>query len=119
MENTFIKAEALASSIKDYINTRVDGIKLSAAEKLSGLIANVAAAAIALFVFLLAVIFGGISLAFVLGYWIGEIWLGFLSVAFAYLVFGIIIWKLRKSIIQLPLMNALIEQLFKIEHEEN
>lgn len=119
MENTFAKAEELAGNIKDYINTRIDAMKLSVAEKTSAVIANLAAGSIAIFVFLLFIIFGGIALSFGLGEWIGKTWAGFLIVAFAYLVFGIIVWKLRRKIIQLPVMNALIEQLFKADDEEN
>lgn len=119
MDNTFAKLEELAGNIKDYINARVDAIKLSAAEKVSWLIANLAAAFIAVFVFLLVLIFSGIALALVLGEWIGKTWAGFLLVAFAYLLFGIIIWKRRRKIIQLPVMNALIEQIFKTGDEEN
>jgi ABC-type uncharacterized transport system fused permease/ATPase subunit len=119
MENAFAKAEELAGNIKDYIDTRIDGIKLSAAEKTSALVANIAAGSIAIFVFLLFIIFGGIALSFGLGEWIGRTWAGFLIVAFAYLLFGVIIWKLRRKIIQLPVMNALIEQLFKTDDEEN
>lgn len=119
MENTFTKAEELAGNIKAYINNRVNAAKLSIAEKTSALIANLAAGALAVFVFLLFVIFGGISLSFGLAEWIGKTWAGFLIVAFFYLLLGIIVWKLRKRIIQLPVMNALIQQLFEKDHEED
>jgi hypothetical protein len=119
MEKTFAKVEELAGNIKEYINIRIDAVKLSAAEKIAALVSNLAAGSIAIFVFLLFLVFSGIALSFGLGEWIGKTWAGFLIVAFAYLLFGIIIWKLRRKIIQLPVMNALIEQLFKADDEKN
>jgi len=119
MEKVFDKTEELAGNIKEYFNNRIDAMKLSAAEKTSAVIANLAAGFMAVFVFLLFIIFGGITLSFGLGEWIGKIWMGFLIVTCIYLFLGVIIWKLRKRIIQLPVMNALLEQLFKVDNEQD
>ena len=99
--------------------TKIDEQKLSAAEKASGVIANLVAGIIAIFVFFLFIVFAGIALSFFLSSWIGNSWAGFLIVAGLYMILGIIIWAGRGRLIRLPVMNALIKQLFKKEDEEN
>ena len=111
MEKTFARVEELADTIKEYVNTRIDSVKLSAAEKSSAVIANVLAGLIVALVFFFFIIFASIALSFGLGEWIGKTWAGFLIVAFLYLLAGIVVWAARGKIIRLPIMNALIRQL--------
>ena len=119
MENAFAKAEELVGNLKAYFDSRIESIKLSAAEKASGVIANLVAGIIAIFVFFLFIVFAGIALSFFLSSWIGNSWAGFLIVAGLYMILGIIIWAGRGRLIRLQVMNALIKQLFKNEDEDN
>ena len=57
MERTFNKAEDLADHIKEYVNARIDSIKLSVAEKVSAVLANILAGLVVAFVFLLFVMY--------------------------------------------------------------
>lgn len=118
MEKAFAKVEELADTIKDYVNTRLESVKLSAAEKSSAVIANVIAVFVVAVVFIFFIIFAGMALAFGLGVWLGSTWLGFLIVACLYLVLGIAVWLARGKIIRMPVMNSMIQQLFKNEEEE-
>ena len=43
MEKAFAKVEELADTIKEYVNTRIDAVKLNAAEKSSAVISNIIA----------------------------------------------------------------------------
>ena len=43
MEKTFARVEELADTIKEYVNTRIESVKLSAAEKSSAVVANILA----------------------------------------------------------------------------
>ena len=118
MDNFFSKAEALAGNLKEYVNTRIDSLKLNAAEKGSKIVANGVAG---VFVGVFALFFiglGGIALSLVLGEWMGRIWAGFLAVACFYLLIGIIIWVAREKLVRKHVMNAIIQQLFR-EDEEN
>lgn len=117
MENAFAKAEELAATVKEYVNNRIESVKLNVAEKSSAIIASLVAGAIALVVFFGFLVFVGITLSIGLGVWIGKIWLGFLIVAFLYLLIGVIIWKARGRLIRIPLMNVLLQQLFKDEDQ--
>ncbi len=118
MEKTFAKAEELVDSVKEYINNRIDAVKLSAAEKASAIAANMLAGIFVALILFLFIIFGGVALALVLGVWLGKMWLGFLLVAGFYLLLAIIIWGARGRIIRLPVMNALIKQLFSTDEED-
>lgn len=118
MEKIFSRAEELADTAKAYINSRIESAKLSVAEKSSAIIANLVAGAIALAVFFFFLLFAGIALSFALGEWLHKTWAGFLIVAALYLLLGIIIWAFRTKLIQLPVMNGMIRQLFNKETEE-
>ena len=117
MEKTFERVEELAGTIKEYVNTRIESVKLTAAEKCSAVIANLLAGIIVALVFFFFIIFASIALSFGLGEWIGKTWAGFLIVSGLYLLIGMIVWSARGKIIRLPLMNALIQQLFSTDDD--
>lgn len=118
MEETFAKVEEMAGHIKDYVNIRMDKVKLDVAEKTSGILANLIAGAMVLLVFLLFFLFVNFSIAYALSEWIGKTWAGFLIVAGFYLVIGTVIWLARQRILQIPIMNRIAESLFKNEAED-
>ncbi len=118
MEKTFARVEELADTIKEYVNTRIESVKLSAAEKTSAVVANILAGVFVALVFLFFFIFASVALSLGLGEWIGKTWAGFLVVAVLYLLIGIIVWAARGKIIRLPLMNAMIRQLSGNDEEE-
>jgi hypothetical protein len=119
MEKAFAKAEQLAASVKEYVNNRIESVKLNAAEKTSTVIANLAAGAVVVLVFTLFIVFASVALSVGLGAWMGKTWAGFAIVAFLYLLIGFIVWKARVKIIRLPVLNALIRQLFTSDDEED
>ena len=80
--------------------------------------ANLLTVVIVSVVFLFFIGFASLGLAIVLGEWIGKAWAGFFIVSSVYLLIGIILWTARRSIIQMPVMNALIQQIFKNDGED-
>ena len=118
MEKAFAKAEELAGTIKEYVNSRIESVKLNAAEKSSAVMANIIAGVIVAMVFLFFIVFGSVALAFGLGQWLDKTWAGFLIVAGLYLLIAMVVWAARGKIIRLPIMNALIQQLFKTDEDE-
>ncbi len=108
MEKAFAKAEELAGTIKEYINTRIEAVKLSAAEKTSAIVANVIARIMVALLFVFFLVLASIALALVLGQWMGAIWAGFLVVAGLYLLACITVWKARNKLIRLPLTKQTI-----------
>ena len=118
MEKTFARVEELTDTIKEYITTRIESVKLNAAEKTSAVMANLLAGLIVAFVFLCFILFASVALSFGLGEWIGKTWAGFLIVAGLYLLLGIVVWAARGKMIRLPFMNAMIRQLSGNEDKE-
>lgn len=118
MENIFARVEELATHLKEYINNRIDAAKLNAAEKTSKIVAGFFARTILVVFVSLFVLFGGVSLAFVLGEWTGRLYLGFLIVACLFLVMGLLVWTLRDKLIRIPMMNSILQQLYNEEKDE-
>lgn len=118
MEKTFERAEELAGHVKEYVNTRLRSVKLSAAEKTSKIAANLIALTITMAIMLFFMVFASIALAFVLAEWTGKLYWGFLIVAGLYLLFAVIIWMAKERLLQLPIMNSLLQQFYSEEDEE-
>lgn len=118
MEHSFAKAEELAAHVKEYFNNRISSVKLSAAEKSSKLAANILAALVACTVLVFFVLFASVALAFVFAGLTGEYYLGFLIVSGFYLLIGIVTWFARERLLRLPIMNSILQQLFKDEEED-
>ncbi len=119
MEKTFEKVEELVVHVKEYMNNRINTVKLNTAEKGSKLMANMITMAVSILIFGLFVLFISLALAFVIGKAIGELYWGFLIVSGFYLILGILVFVFREKLLRLPILNALLKQLFKGEDEED
>jgi len=112
MENIFSQVQHLAEELKTYVNVRIDIVKLTVAETASKMVADTAATIISGVVFLFFLFFASVGLALFLSSVIGNSYSGFLLVAALYLILGFLIWFLREKWIRMPVMNAIIKQLF-------
>ena len=110
--------EQLASDLRAYADVRVNLIKLKLAEKMSRLVGTVVAAIAVGIALVLFFSFASIGVAILIGKWLGSPWLGFLILGAVYLLAGLIIWRGRRTLIQIPVMNAMIQQLFEEETHE-
>jgi len=118
MDNLFSKAEALAGNLKEYVDTRIDALKLNVAEKGSKIVANgVAGVFVGAFV-LLFIGLGSIALSLALGEWMGRTWAGFLVVACFCLLISIILWTAREKLVRRRVVNAITQQLFRQDEED-
>lgn len=119
MSELFNHINELADNAKEYINTKVEIARLTAAEKISSLTSGIIARIIVAIIFALFLLFFGMAAGFALGEWLGKVYWGFLMVAGIYLVAAITVWAIREKLIRLPIMNAIIHELFKEnEHHE-
>lgn len=116
--STFDKVEDLAQKVRDYFNTRISIVKLQFAAKTSRLLSNLIALLVVFLVIMLFVIFAGIAAALALSAWIGPLYSGFLIVSGIFLLSGILIWKKRESILRIPIMNSIINQLSPDDEED-
>jgi hypothetical protein len=96
---------------KDYLETRLDLIKLQAAGKLSNALGLFFSLILAFLLFFFVVVFLGM----VVGFWIGEMThsytIGFSCSAGLFVFLLAFILLFRKSLIQRPLSNLLITEL--------
>jgi hypothetical protein len=118
MESTFARIEELADHVKEYLNTKIDAVKLNTAAKTSRIISNFVAGLVVTLFFFLFIIFISISTAYALSAWIGKMYAGFLIVAGVYFLIAVVIWSARERLLRIPIMNSLIRQLFKEEINE-
>ncbi len=119
MEKTFAKMEEMGDHIKEYVNNRIASAKLNIAEKSSKILANLVAVVVVLVVLFLFVIFASVALAYAFAKLTGELYWGFLIVAGIYLLLGLAVWALKEKWIRLPMMNAMLQQLFNDESNED
>jgi hypothetical protein len=112
MENIFSQLQQLTEEVKEYVNVRISLVKLNVAETTSNIIANATAAIIAALIFLFFLFFASTGLALFLSAVIGNSYAGFLIVAGIYLVLGVVIWYTRGKLIRIPILNAIIRQMF-------
>jgi len=112
MDNILTQLQHLAEEVKQYVNVRIDLVKVTFAEKASAIIANSVATIISVVIFLFFLFFASAGLALFLSSIIGKSYAGFLIVAGIYLAVGLVIWYSRAKLIQIPIMNSIIRQLF-------
>jgi hypothetical protein len=117
----FKKVENLADHVKEYMHVRVDEARLGLAERSSGVIGFLIAGAVVTGIFALCFIFICIAAALFLGRVLDDLILGFLIIATLQLLVGLIVWGARERLLRIPVMNAILDQLFLNEqdNEEN
>ncbi|MBK8698188.1 MAG: phage holin family protein [Saprospiraceae bacterium] len=118
MSEEFNKVESMIEQLKAYANTRVSQVKLSMAEKVSKLAAEMIAMLMAALVFFLFLVILSIAAAIFIGQWLENMWLGFVIVAGVILVVGLILWLSKDRLLRIPIMNKLIEALFEPEEDD-
>ena len=109
------KVESLIDEGKRYVQTRIDELKLTAADKSSRLLSLTVAVFLTAAVFFLFFVLFAVALAFFLGDWLGSRGLGFMIIAGLTLLFALWIWGKRERWIRRPIRNALLRVLFEDE----
>jgi hypothetical protein len=107
------KLNEMVDDVKEYINIKFNIIKLTVAENVANLLANLITNGAVILFFLFFLLFGSISLGFYMATLVDSYALGFLIVAGIYLVFGLIIMATKESYIEKPLINKFILNFFK------
>jgi uncharacterized BrkB/YihY/UPF0761 family membrane protein len=118
MERTFAKVEEIVRLLKEYINARIELVKIDVIEIVSIIVTQLVAI---LFIVLLVfggILFAGVALAIFLAEWTGKLWFGYLLVSLLFLLVSLIFWINRGKIIRKPLINGLLDQLFADEKED-
>ena len=105
------KVEELTENVKNYLNTNIELIKLQLTERVSiiapGLLTSLILAMIGLIFILFLSIVGG----FYFSKLFGDFTIGFGIIAGFYLLLGIILLIAKKSIIEKPLRDKIINKI--------
>ena len=118
MEEIINKAEELVIQVREYVDVKVEKVKLEVVDKSSKIVADLIARIIIFLVVGLIVMFASMAVAYVLGEAWGKIWLGFLVVSGFYLFVSILIWMTRDKWIRIPIVNAMLNLMTKKEEED-
>lgn len=95
----------------DYLETRIDLVKLKTIDKSSDVLSSAAAAvtiAIALLFFLLM---ASIGLSIYIGLLLNNLYFGFFVMAGFYLLLVIILYAARKQLIKMPVYNSIVKKI--------
>ena len=112
------KIESLIDEGKRYVQTRIDEMKLSAADKSARLLSLTVSVFLTAAVFFLFFVLISVALALFVGDWLGSKGLGSLIVSVFSLLAALWIWSKRERWIRRPIRNALLRVLFEEEKKD-
>ncbi|GAF04321.1 phage holin family protein [Saccharicrinis fermentans] len=102
----------IKKEIESYVQNRIDLTKLHVAEDLSRFTAGVAVRLVLFYIAFFILLFLSIAAAYAFGRYTNSTELGFIIVAGAYLVAGIIFYLLRGILINKPIIQSFIHLFF-------
>lgn len=119
MEKTAtLKDPHIKKDVEDYIETKIDLIKLKAIDKtgsaVSGAIVGIAAAILGLFILQ----FLSFSAAWAISESTGYRYLGFLCVACFYILVAALLFATKEKLITIPIINSLLQKFYHHTEEE-
>jgi len=111
-ENKEKTIEELLTDAKDYIETRIEYTRLRLVEKSSKIFADLLTGATVVICFVLAFLFGSVTLALFLSDVFESFTAGFGSVALIYLLIAIVVYLTKDKYIEKALTNMAIRNYF-------
>ena len=118
MEETKSKVDELFEDVGEYIDTRTELVTLKTTEKIAEGISVTISNILIGILFLLCFLFMSLALAWYLSAVLGRPHLGFVIVGGIYLLMGLFLWAGKDKLLQKPLMNMIIKQLFNERNED-
>ena len=112
METQKEAARPIIEQAQEYVETRLELLKLEAIERSTSLIANVVVELVFAISLILTFLFASFTLALFLGDIFHSNWKGFGSVALIYLILSVVFMVVKKPI-ERPIVNILVRKLFK------
>lgn len=112
------KLDELINHGEEYFKTRQELSKLIAIQKSSVVAAGLFSSMIIFFLFFFVVVFASVALAYLISFYTGKVYLGFLCIACIYLIAGLVFYAKRKSLVEEPMINAIIRNFNKSDSHE-
>lgn len=109
------RIKELINSAMTYVELKIKELKLEVAEKAAALVADITGGFALLFFGLMFIFFISLWAALFLNNILNSSHLGFLIVAFSWLIAGLIIFTMRKTMIKKPVRNWMTERIMKSE----
>ena len=103
--------QELFDDVKEYIITQRNLLLTVASKKGADVFYIVITSVIFLLILWFFLILLSFAVAFGLGNWLDHTWLGFLIVAFVYVLIGVLVWKLKDRVIKTPLLKLFFNLL--------
>jgi len=111
-ENKEKNIEELLSDAKTYLDARMEYVRLSLVEKVSKGVANMITSSVVVISFVLAFLFGTITLALFLSDVMGSFTRGFGCVSLIYLAIAIVVYLTKDKYIEKAIINVAIKTYF-------
>jgi sterol desaturase/sphingolipid hydroxylase (fatty acid hydroxylase superfamily) len=109
----------IKKDVFEYIEVKLDLLRLHTAENLSRLFSNVATTAVAGYLLFMIIIFLSFAAGFFIGSLLNSVESGFLCVGAFYLMLLILFLMLRKRIVERPIIKSMVRLFFpKFEDDE-
>ena len=105
--------EALLEHAGDYLDTRLDLVKLQVVQKTSDIISSLASRLILILIIVIFIMIANVGIALVLGDWMGKTYYGFFALAGFYLIVGLIFNAFKGKWIKGPVADSIIRKAFK------
>ena len=111
------KIENLVNSAQEYIQLKIREAKLEAADKLSSVLASIAAIIILSFFCFMFILFLSLAAGFLLNNLLESSCLGFLIIALSWLLIGLLIYFAKNRLIKKPLKDRLVNAMFNAKND--
>jgi hypothetical protein len=102
----------IKEDIREYLDVRLDEIRLHTAESLSHILNSAASIVIIGYLFFFILLLISFALSYYFGDLFNSVMLGFLTVAAFYIVVLAVFLILRKKIVERPIIKAVVKLLF-------
>lgn len=113
MEKETNSIEDLLQKTGDFLETRVELMKLQAVDKATGIGSSLVSSIILIIVVSLMLITLNIGIAVWLGNLLGEVYYGFFAVSGFYLLIAVLLYLFRHTWLMKPMQDILIKKMLK------
>jgi hypothetical protein len=118
-ESITSELDELKKELEEYLQIRVDLVKLHIAGELSRFFSSFMTKTVLLYLFFFVFMFFSLAAALIVGEWLESYALGFALMGGVFLVAALIFWFLRKQLIERHVVRRFIELMFpKFDDDE-
>jgi hypothetical protein len=111
MESEATKVEEMFVKIREYIEVRIELLRLKSVNKTAGFMSSAITLVILIIIFSGTFICITIGASFLIGDWLGRTCYGFFIVGAVYLIAGLVMYSMRDKWIKKKVSNKLIKDL--------